>query len=597
MRNAKSSSVKQACNAEEPIKRHESSFMKKHLNILVMLILLTGAFLGGAWYTKRTVGRAEGAAGGRQVLYYVDPMNPAHTSNNPGPAPCGMPMEPVYSDERTAGGEDSPQHMPPGSARISSQKQQMMGIQVAPVEASAQQQVLRTLGRVVPDENRTYPLIAGANGWVWDVRESTTNSVVNKNQLLATIYNYDFLAREQQYLYAIDFAEHSNQNFNREETPISPRAHHDWEALPAAGRPQPARAPAGGLNNTGNFGNFYYIQDQVELAKLELYNLGVSDYQLEEIARTKKISEELELRSPVTGIVLSRNVSPWQKFDKGTELYRIADLTRVWIVADVFDNEARYIRSGAFARVSLPDHGKVFLATVTEVPPNFNEATRTLRVRLEVDNPDFELRPNMFVDVEFVFDLPSSINVPVDAVIDSGMSRTVFVDRGNGYFEPRVVETGWRFGDRVEITEGLVPGETIAVSGNFFIDSESRMKLAAAGLFGTLEKDPVCGMPVDSGKARAAGLMSEHRGKIIYFCSKETKRKFDAAALREVQQGVGEPEQPSSPAPERRRESMSLEHRQPAPHRQAPDHHAHDMAGHPTAAPHYAAPAREVRHD
>jgi YHS domain-containing protein len=131
------------------------------------------------------------------------------------------------------------------------------------------------------------------------------------------------------------------------------------------------------------------------------------------------------------------------------------------------------------------------------------------------------------VDVELPVVLPPAIVVPADAVLDSGLKKTVFVDRGNGLFEPREVETGWRFGGRVEIVRGLKAGEQIVISGNFLIDSESRLELAAAGMYGTLTRDPVCGMSVSIKKAEKAGMKSLYRGKTFYFCSNECKRQFD----------------------------------------------------------------------
>ena len=133
----------------------------------------------------------------------------------------------------------------------------------------------------------------------------------------------------------------------------------------------------------------------------------------------------------------------------------------------------------------------------------------------------------MFVDVEFPIQLPPAITVPVDAVLDSGLRKTVFVDRGNGFFEPRVVETGWRFGNRVEITKGLSPGEKIVTSGTFLIDSESRMELAAAGITGSLSKDPVSGAEVSIRKAEKAGRKRSFQGTTYYFASEETRARFD----------------------------------------------------------------------
>jgi len=148
-------------------------------------------------------------------------------------------------------------------------------------------------------------------------------------------------------------------------------------------------------------------------------------------------------------------------------------------------------------------------------------------VRLEADNPGFFLKPDMFVDVELPISLPPAIAVPADAVLDSGLKKTVFVDLGNGLFEPREVETGWRFDNRVEIKKGLSLGERIVMSGTFLIDSESRMELAATGMYGKLSKDPVCGLDVSINKAEKAGLKIIYKGRAYYFSSDECKARFD----------------------------------------------------------------------
>jgi RND family efflux transporter MFP subunit len=233
------------------------------------------------------------------------------------------------------------------------------------------------------------------------------------------------------------------------------------------------------------------------------------------------------VRSPTAGFVLARNVTPGQWFDRGTELYRIADLSRVWIFADIYENEGRYFRPGMKVKVSLPNQGKAFQARVSDVLPQFDPNTRTLKLRLEAENPNYFMRPDMFVDVELPIQLPSAITVPVDAVLDSGLKKTIFVDQGNGIFEPREVETGWRVGGRVEIVKGLEPGERIVVSGNFLIDSESKLEMAAAGMQGTLSKDPVCGLEVSQKRAEKAGRKISYRGKTYYFCSEECKQRFE----------------------------------------------------------------------
>jgi len=219
----------------------------------------------------------------------------------------------------------------------------------------------------------------------------------------------------------------------------------------------------------------------LQLRIQQLQNLGMSALQIEEIRRTRELPETIKILAPADGFVLARNASPGLKFERGAEWYRIADLSRIWILADVFENDVKYLRPGVRAQVSLPNQRRTFPATVAETLPQFDAATRTLKVRLEAENLGFALRPDMFVDVELPITLPPAITVPVDAVLDSGLKKTVFVDRGEGVFEPRPVQTGWRLGDRVEIVEGLAPGERIVVSSTFLLDSESRMRIGAHG--------------------------------------------------------------------------------------------------------------------
>jgi membrane fusion protein, copper/silver efflux system len=145
------------------------------------------------------------------------------------------------------------------------------------------------------------------------------------------------------------------------------------------------------------------------------------------------------------------------------------------------------------------------------------------------------------VDVEFPIQLPPAITVPIDAVLDTGLKRTVFVDEGNGFFEPREVETGWRLGNRVEIIKGLSPGEKVVTSGTFLIDSESRMELAAAGITGNLSKDPVCGLDVSTRKAEKAGRKSIYQGKTYYFSSDECRARFEKNPNRYVGNPTGDP--------------------------------------------------------
>jgi RND family efflux transporter MFP subunit len=210
-----------------------------------------------------------------------------------------------------------------------------------------------------------------------------------------------------------------------------------------------------------------------------LRNLGLSELQIRQMAENRQLPETVEIVSPADGFILARNITAGQHFDRSTEFYRIADLSQVWIVADVFGADAQNIRRGAVARVTLRDQRGSFSARVSNVLPQVDPQTRVLKLRLEANNPGYALRPDMFVDVELPVSGSTGLTVPQDAVIDSGLEQRVFVERSEGVFEPRRVQIGWRSGDRVEIVDGLKEGERVVVEGTFLVDSESRLKPAA----------------------------------------------------------------------------------------------------------------------
>jgi Cu(I)/Ag(I) efflux system membrane fusion protein len=272
-----------------------------------------------------------------------------------------------------------------------------------------------------------------------------------------------------------------------------------------------------------------------------LRNMGVSNAQLREMGKQRELVPDIRVESPVDGVVLQRSVSPGLRFDRGFEFYRIADLTRVWILADVYRHQLPFIRRGTSARITTTHEGRALSATVSQSEAIFDESTLTLKVRLEAVNPKMTLKPGMFVDVEFPADLPPTLVVPADAIVDSGLRKTVFVDRGNAYFEPRLIETGRRIGDDVEVRRGLEAGERIVISGTFFVDSESRMKAGARVPPATPVLDPVCGMKVDPTEAREAGRTAAHDGHAFFFCSDNCKQRFIADPAHHAKRTVAKP--------------------------------------------------------
>jgi RND family efflux transporter MFP subunit len=405
---------------------------------VLVAILIVAAIAVSYTLGRRRPQQELKAGGARRVLYYVDPMHPAYKSDKPGIAPdCGMPLEPVYGDEpgETSATTSPPAAAPPGTINLSSEKQQLIGVRTVPVERSKGSRSIRLLGRVAADDTRVYRVGSGVEGWVQQTFDDSVGTQVKKDQRLASYYSRELWSAEQNYLAAT------------------------YTAAPAV-----KDKPLGVQNVTDR-----------------LRNLGFTEAQLHEIATTRQASEISYFASPVDGFILSRTIAAGEKFENGMEFYRIADLSRVWIVAEVFENEAGYFRPGTVARVTLPAARRSLSARVSSVLPQVDPSTRTLKLRLEADNPGFALRPDMFVDVDLPVPAPSGLSVPTDAVLDFGLKQRVFVDRGSGLFEPREVETGLHFGDRVQILRGLTQDERVVSAGTFLLDSESKLRAAASG--------------------------------------------------------------------------------------------------------------------
>jgi membrane fusion protein, copper/silver efflux system len=467
--------------------------MSTPTKIAVVVCLVAAAFVAGRLVrgpagTSASVASSEST---RKVLYWMCPMHPQYKSDHPGDAPCcGMRLEPVYADSQPS---PAGRALPDGAVEVGSAQRQLIGVRTDEVTRAPASHLLRVSGRITVDEARLYRLVASVDGWMRELGENSAGTLVKQNQVLASYYAPGFLGAQQSLLYSLRIA----------------------EPLQRAEVMMAAQIPPTALN--------------LQTAMDSLRSLGMSELQLEEFRKTKTFSPEIHVYAPITGFVISRNISPGQRFEKGTELYRIADLSHVWVMTDIFEKDREFLRPGAPATVRY--QGREFPARMGDVLPQLDPQSRTLRTRFELENPGHILRPDAFVDVELHVTMPASVTVPADAVIDSGLRRTVFVERGGGVFEPRVVETGWRLGDRVEITKGLEPGEHIVVAGNFLIDSESRMKLAAvpparAAGNAKVEKDPVCGMDVDA--AAPSALHAEHGGKTYYFCGEYCLRKFQA---------------------------------------------------------------------
>jgi RND family efflux transporter MFP subunit len=453
----------------------------KIVKVVAALLVVGFAFAGG--YVVRATKTPASATKGRKILYYVDPMHPAYKSDRPGVAPdCGMTLEPVYADEVTGTSghtghailyyqdphdpkyyADKPGLNPetgntlepvyseatttpkPGAIKISPERQQLIGVKFATVELDGQTRSIRAVGKVTYDETRVAHVHTRINGWIEKVFVDFTGDFVKQGQPMLTIYSPEMLASQQELLLAARARDLMRNN------PLASAARHGDSLFDAAKR------------------------------RLQLWQL--SDEQIEQVLTTGQPIASVTLNAPANGFVSERKAFPNQKVTPESDLYTITDLSRIWIVADVFESDITAIRIGDSAYVSFSGGNAPSLgAKVSYIQPQVDPMTRTLKVRLDASNPGLRMKPDMFVNVEFGIAGAKQLVVPAEAVLDTGDRQTVFVDLGNGYLEPRQVVVGDRFGDRVAITSGLSAGERVVSSGTFLVDSESQLKAAAGGM-------------------------------------------------------------------------------------------------------------------
>jgi len=376
-----------------------------------------------------------------KVLYWVDPMHPAYKSDKPGKAPdCGMDLVPVYEE-----GTGMNANVPEGAFQISPEKQQMIGVQYGEASYQAVSKTLRAVGRLAYDETKITRIHPRIEGWIEEVFVDFTGKQVNKGQPLISIYSPELWQTQQEYLLALKGRNELASSSFREAVTSSA------SLLEAARK------------------------------RLELWDIDLK--QLEHLEHTGKPFRTLTLYAPSDGFVLTRNAFPKQRVTPETELYALVNLSTIWVLADIYEYEAPEIKLSQVANITLPyAAGRTLRGKVTYIYPQLDNTTRTLKVRIEVPNPNFTLKPDMYANVELRIEYGKRLVVPQDAVLDSGAEQTIFIAHEGGYFEPRRVELGAKVDHNVIILGGLKAGERVVTSANFLIDSESRLKSAAGGM-------------------------------------------------------------------------------------------------------------------
>jgi multidrug efflux pump subunit AcrA (membrane-fusion protein) len=407
--------------------------------LFAFLLVLAVVSVGSYVLSKRpTSARPQATA----KTIWQCPMHPSYTSDKPGECPiCGMTLEPVQTDEGHAGHLSAGQtgNVPGLTAvHITPERVQLIGVRTALVERSTLNGQLDLVGFITPDESRLRRVQIRVSGWIRELFVNETGARVRTGQPLMSVYSPELFQSEQEYL------------INRGGT--APGA--DAAARPA---------------------------DPVASERLRL--LGVPEDEIQRLTREGKASTQLVLHSPVTGTVLERGVVEGQYVGADTPLLTVADLSRVWVMADLYEMDMTRLHVGDQARFSMDAlPGRVFDGRVDFVYPTVSNETRTLKVRIVLPNLDGLLRPGMYGRVNVSARGATSLSVPAEAVVNAGQHSYVFVAHAGGHFEPRMVWTGMPEGDRVQILKGVVEGDTVVSSASFLIDSESRLKAAIGGL-------------------------------------------------------------------------------------------------------------------
>lgn len=455
--------------------------MKSAANLVIgALLLAVLAAAGGYWLGNHGAERAgsttpattpanAAATPERKILYYRNPMGLPDTSPTPKKDPMGMDYLPVYA------GDPEEIAAPAGQIRISSEKVQKLGVRSEAASLRALERSVRAAGRVEADERRLHTITAKFEGYVERLHVGATGQTVARGQALFEVYSPELVSAQREYTIAND-------------------------AVAALGS-------AGGDARSG-------MQQLAEASLLRLKNWDISEAQVKALARSGETRRTLSFRSPVSGIVTEKKAVQGIRFLPGDVLFQVADLSAVWVVADIAEQDIGLIRAGDRAQVRInayPD--KVFSGTVGYVYPTLNSETRTVPVRVELANPGMLLKPGMFAEVELALAARDRVvTVPLSAVIDSGTRRVVLIDAGEGRFAPREVKLGARSDAFVEVLDGVKEGERVVVAANFLIDAESNLQAALGGFAKAGDGKAVpSGAAVDRPGAASVGHHAEGR--------------------------------------------------------------------------------------
>jgi Cu(I)/Ag(I) efflux system membrane fusion protein len=350
----------------------------------------------------------------------------------------GLTMESIQKEGKM-------QEVAPGAVQISPERQQLIGVKIGKVEMRPLEKIIRTVGRVDYDERKVVTVAPKIGGWIEDLFVDFTGRFVRQGEPLLTIYSPELVSTQEEYLIAL------------------------WA------KKDLVKSPFTEVAASGN--------SLAESAKRRLKLWDITDNQIKALEESGQVKKMLTLYSPFSGFVLEKMAYKGMSLMPGMALFKLADLSTVWLYADIYEYELPFIRVGQQAAIQFSYlQGETFTGKAIYIYPSLDPNTRTAKVRFEFPNPDGKLKPEMYGNVEIKVHLGQRLVVAEGAIIDTGLRQMAIVDKGNGYFEPREVKVGAKVDNYYEIVKGLKAGERVVTSANFLIDSESKFKEAVGGM-------------------------------------------------------------------------------------------------------------------
>jgi membrane fusion protein, copper/silver efflux system len=424
----------------------------RHIFTLVPLLIVIGLLMAACSH--------EGEKGGKpnDVAYYTCSMHPSVRSQDPnGKCPiCGMDLIPVKKKvaEHQAGSTNAAMHVHPSSAGAGGEtnmqeqpaefsvpvdRQQLIGVTYAIVGNKPLRSMVRTVGIVAYDKQHHWDFVSRNEGYVQKLEVSSPGDLVEKGQALLTIYSPDVVTTQREFLDLLRMRDEARKS-------------HSEAALQSA-------------------------EALIESARRRLLQWNLTTNQIAQLEQSREAKDTITLYSPFKGVVQNLQVDQGRRVSMGDHLIDVADLSKVWVWAQFYQDELPLLKKGLPVSITSDSQpGEKFNGTIALVDPFINEATRTARVRIDIENPDLKLRPDMYVNVNLNNDAGEALAVPVDAVMPTGEREVVFVDKGEGKLEPRFIEVGGKYGDYYAVKSGLAGGERVVNSANFLIDAESKVQ-------------------------------------------------------------------------------------------------------------------------